>query len=156
MNDIEIIAFCTDVVTRSKFAYLTTVNKDNEPETRAMLNLYNREQYPTLEKLLLFPPYEIYFTTNTSSEKMKGIESNTKSCVYFVIESDWHGIMLNGDIDVVKDQDIKKKLWQDEWVMYYTSKTKDYTDPDYSILKLTANYIKGWTGREKIRFEIKK
>jgi len=40
--------------------------------------------------------------------------------------------------------------------MYYTSKTSDYDDPDYSILKLTAKYIKGWTGREKIRFEIKK
>ena len=156
MKDIEIIAFCTDVVTRSKFAYLTTVNEDNEPETRAMLNLYNREQYSKLEKILPFPPYEIYFTTNTSSEKMREIENNTKSCVYFVVESDWHGIMLNGEIEIVKDQDIKKKLWQDEWEMYYTSKTKDYTDPDYSILKLTAKYIKGWTGREKIRFEIKK
>ena len=156
MTDAEIVAFCIDVVTRSKFAYLTTVNRDNEPETRAMLNLYNRVQYPTLEKLLPFPPYEIYFTTNTSSEKMKEIESNTKSCVYFVIESDWHGIMLNGDIEIVKDQDIKKKLWQDEWVMYYSSKTSDYNDPDYSILKLTTKYIKGWTGREKIRFEIKK
>lgn len=156
MTDQEILAFCADVVTKSTFAYLTTINANSEPETRAMLNLYNREQYPSLEKLLPFPSFDLYFTTNTSSEKMKHIENNMKGCVYYVVERDWHGIMLNGDIEIIHDIDWKKGLWQKEWVRYYNSETKDYRDPDYSILKLRVRYMKGWTGQGKIRFDVER
>lgn len=150
----ELLAFCTNVVERSKFAYLTTLKEDGVPETRAMLNLYNREQYPALKNILPFPPYEIYFTTNTSSEKIEQIEHNSKSCAYFIIESEWEGIMLNGEIEIVMDMGIKEAIWQDEWVKYYPGNNR-YQNVDYSILKLTAKYIKGWAGQEKFKFTIK-
>jgi len=154
MENSELLAFCINVVEKSKFAYLTTINEQGEPETRAMLNLYNREQYPSLQKVLPFPPFVIYFTTNTSSEKMKQIARDSRSCSYFIIESEWEGVMLNGDIEIVADGGIKKEIWQDEWVMYYPG-TAGYQNPDYSILKLTAKYMKGWNGREKLRLDIK-
>ena len=154
MEKSELFAFCKDVVERSKFAYLTTLKEDGVPETRAMLNLYNREQYPALKNILPFPPYEIYFTTNTSSEKMEQIEHNSKSCVYFVVESDWLGVMMNGEIKIVTDMGIKKAIWQDEWVKYCPG-NNGYQNADYSILKLTAKYIKGWAGHEKFKFTIK-
>lgn len=143
--------FCREIVERSKFAYLTTINEQGEPETRAMLNLYNREQYPSLQNGLPFPPYEIYMTTNTSSEKMEHIIHNSKSCVYFIIESDWQGVMLNGKIEIVTDPEKKKMIWQDDWIRYYPG-DKGYRNSDYSILKLVARYIKGWNGREKFKF----
>ncbi|MGV8025146.1 MAG: pyridoxamine 5'-phosphate oxidase family protein [Anaerolineaceae bacterium] len=155
MEKSEILAFCTQVVEKSKFAYLTTINGLGEPETRAMLNLYNRERYSALQNILPFPPFEIFFTTNTSSEKMIQIEKNNKSCVYFVIESAWHGIMLNGDIEIVTDENKKKEIWQDAWVMYYPG-TDGFQNPDYSILKLTAKSMKGWNGLEKLRYDFRK
>ncbi len=153
MENSELLAFCINVVEKSKFAYLTTINEQEEPETRAMLNLYNRKQYPSLQKVLPFPPFVIYFTTNTSSEKMKQIARDSRSCVYFIIESKWEGVMLNGDIEIVTDGGIKKAIWQDEWVRYYPG-IAGYQNADYSILKLTAKYMKGWNGREKLRFDI--
>ncbi len=153
MEKSEILAFCKQVVEKSKFAYLTTINELGEPETRAMLNLYNREMYPALHAVLPFPPFEMYFTTNTSSEKMQHIEKNAKSCAYFIIESDWHGIMLNGEIEIVTDIAVKKKIWQDEWVRYYPGQA-GYQNPDYSVLKLAAKYMKGWNGREKFKKEL--
>lgn len=153
MEQVEIFSFCKRVVEGSKFAYLTTLNLQGEPETRAMLNLYNREMYPALRSVLSFPPYEIYFTTNTSSEKVLQIEKNDKSCVYFVLENDWHGIMLNGEIELVCSEEVKKKLWQDEWVRYYPGET-GYQNEDYSVLKLTARFLKGWNGREKFKVDL--
>jgi general stress protein 26 len=149
----EILAFCKQVVEKSKFAYLTTINELGEPETRAMLNLYNREMYPALQSVLPFSPFEIYFTTNTSSEKMQQIENNVKSCVYFIIESEWNGIMFNGEIEIVTDAVTKKKIWQDEWVRYYPG-TGGYQNTDYSVLKFTGKYLKGWNDREKFRSEL--
>jgi len=153
MERSDLDTFCSTVIQRSKFAYLTTISEQGEPETRAMLNLYNREQYPSLQNILPFPPYEIYMTTNTSSEKMEHISHNSKSCVYFIIESDWQGIMLNGEIKIVTDPEKKKMIWQDDWVRYYPGDQR-YQNSDYSILKLVARYIKGWNGREKFKFEI--
>lgn len=151
MERSELDSFCSTIIQRSKFAYLTTVNEHGEPETRAMLNLYNREQYPSLQNELPFPPYEIYMTTNTSSEKMEHIRHNSKSCVYFIIESDWHGVMLNGEIEIVTDPEKKKALWQADWVRYYPG-DRGYQNSDYSVLKLAARFIKGWNGQEKFKF----
>jgi len=111
-----------------------------------MLNLYNREQYPKLKSVLNLDNHQIYFTTNTSSNKINQIINNPKSCVYFIIEDEWKGVMFNGKIEIETDIERKKEIWQDEWVAYGT---KDYLDPDYSILKLSAEYIKGWTGNQK-------
>ena len=153
MEPLELSAFCKKLIERSNFAYLTTLDQNGEPETRAMLNLYNREQHPSLKNTLSFPPYDFYFTTNTSSEKMKQIEKNDKSCVYYVIESEWLGVMFAGRIEIVSDSVIKKSIWQDEWVRYYPGEN-GYQNEDYSVLKLTARYLKGWNRKEKFKFTI--
>ena len=82
---------------------------------------------------------------------MKG---NDKSSIYFVIESEWLGLMFTGRIEIVTDLEIKKSIWLDEWVRYYPGES-GYLNEDYSILRFTAEYLKGWNGKEKFRFNIK-
>jgi general stress protein 26 len=63
--------------------------------------------------------------------------------------------MLNGEIEIVTDTAVKKKIWQDEWVRYYPGQA-GYQNPDYSVLKFTGKYMKGWTGKEKFKYNIEK
>ncbi len=154
MESKELPSFCKKLIERSNFIYLTTLKQNGEPEIRAMMNLYNRVQFPSLENVLAFPPYAFYFSTNTSSEKVEQVKGNDRSSIYFVLESEWLGLMFTGRIEIVTDLEIKKSIWLDEWVRYYPGES-EYLNEDYSILRFTAEYLKGWNGKEKFRFNIK-
>ena len=85
MNDFQSLNLSVKLINISDVAYLSTINSDNFPEIRAMLNLRNAEQYPGLVDL--FKEYESnlisYFTTNTSSLKIESILANPNVCVYY-------------------------------------------------------------------------
>jgi len=124
-----------DLLSNAEAVCLTTIEKDGWPFTRAMLNLRNENRYPDL--IPVFTNYNqellLYFTTNTSSEKVAQIAHNNKASAYFCSPSEWRGLMLGGAVSIVSDHSIKKTLWQKEWAMYYP---KGVEDPDYAILCL--------------------
>jgi len=105
--------------------------------------LRNTEQHPTLSKI--FKPHDhdllIYLATNTSSEKVQQIRDNPAACVYYCVPQEFHSLMLGGTIEIVTDMEMKKKLWQQGWELYYPAGP---TDPDYTLLKLTPIKAKGW------------
>ena len=49
--------------------------------------------------------------------------------------------MLQGYADIVDDLELKEELWEDGWEKYYS---KGFTDPDFTILRLKAIYLKTW------------
>jgi phosphatidylethanolamine-binding protein (PEBP) family uncharacterized protein len=59
-------------------AYVTTIDPDGFPQTRAMFNLRRKEQFPGLASLFKDHQYDflVYFTTNTSS--LKPISKRTR------------------------------------------------------------------------------
>ncbi|HWQ65862.1 MAG TPA: pyridoxamine 5'-phosphate oxidase family protein [Methanospirillum sp.] len=124
-----------DLMAHAEAAYLTTIDEDGWPTTRAMLNLRNVTTYPELAPVFNADHQDLllYFTTNTSSEKVSQITRNNKASAYFCCPVDWRGLMLGGPISVVEDLHVKKTLWQKEWAMYYPGGVQD---PDYSILCL--------------------
>ena len=58
--------------------------------------------------------------------------------------------MLTGNIKVVDDVEVKKKLWQDGWEMYYPERVDD---PDYTILCLTPKKAKYYHKLDRTSFE---
>ena len=54
MENSELSSYCEKLIERSNFIYLTTLKENGEPETRAMMNLYNREQFPSLKIFCCF------------------------------------------------------------------------------------------------------
>jgi general stress protein 26 len=134
-------------------AYLTTIDEKGFPRTRAMLNLKNKKQYPSLAKLFKEnnKDFTLYFTTNTSSTKVKHIEKNPKVCIYYCKQNEWHGLMLNGVIELVKDNEIKKKIWQKNWDMYYPG---GVNDADYAVLRFKPAYIKGYFKFEQYELKL--
>lgn len=143
MNQTEINRLCSELMERSSAVYLTTIEPDGFPQTRAMLNLRNPRQYPDLVNLFSRhrDDFRIYFTTNTSSLKVEQIKANPAVCAYFCIPEEWRGLMVKGYIESESDPGIKNELWQKGWEMYYPGGP---TDPDYTILTLRPISGKGY------------
>ena len=83
---------------------------------------------------------EFYFSTNTSSMRVKQFRDNPNASIYFYHKGliKYEGVMLIGTMEVLTDQETKNMIWRRGDTMFYK---KGVTDPDYCVLKFTA--IKG-------------
>jgi general stress protein 26 len=79
-----------------------------------------------------------YFSTNTSSIRVQQYQKNPQACIYFYRKGliKYQGVMLVGTMEVLETAEIKKELWRFGDKIFYP---KGVTDPDYCILKFTAN-----------------
>ncbi len=152
MDGAEIQNLCLDLLNNSWPAYLTTIDEDGYPQTRAMFNLRNKERFPHLKSFFEKEgDFTIIFSTNTSSTKIEDISRKSAASVYYCDPDTWRGVMFGGDIEIVKDDSIKKDLWHDDWVRYYP---KGYNDPDHTVLRMRPVTAKGWTGSMTFRLEL--
>ena len=77
----------------------------------------------------------LFFTTNTSSLRARQFLTNPKACVYFYDRRFFRGVMLRGTVEVLHDRASKEMIWMPGDEMYYP---QGVTDPDYCVLKFTA------------------
>ena len=131
-----------NLVDKQKIAYLSSIDENGFPKTRAMLA-------PRVRKGI----HTFYFTTNTSSIKVKEFTNNPKACIYFSDNRFYRGVTLTGTIKVLSDLESKKMIWQPSDVMYYK---EGVDDPDYSVLEFTATSGEFYSNFKIEQFEIKK
>ncbi len=132
------------IIENSQAAYLATVDSQGKPEIRALLNLPNPKKYKHLAGKALKQEGDtliMYFTTNTSSQKVARIRNNSNVALYFCEPKLFQGICASGTMEEITDAALKDSLWQRGWTMYYP---KGKTDPDYTILKFTSTKLEGW------------
>jgi len=141
-----------ELMESSKAAYLTTVDAEGYPITRAMFNLRNKEQFPEFSEFFagLDNGFDIYISTNTSSSKTEHIKKNPKICVYFCDPEDFKGVMFGGEVEVIDDIDIKQKIWLDWWTKYYR---EGLEDPDYTLLRLNPKTAELYYRLQKVHFK---
>jgi len=139
----------------SKAAYLTTIDSEGFPITRAMFNLRNREQFPEFIEFFRKEENEfaIYIGTNTSSSKYRHIKKNPKIAVYFCDPDEFKGFMFGGEVDIVENLEIKRKIWLEWWTKYYP---KGVEDPDYTLLRLAPKTARFYHKLQRINFEFGK
>lgn len=113
-----------NIIDKQKISFISSVDSEGFPNTKAMLAPRKREGIKT-----------IYFSTNTSSNKVASFRSDPKACVYFCDKRFYRGVMLKGNVEVIENQDIKNLIWQKGDQMYYH---QGVTDPDYCVLKFTS------------------
>lgn len=113
-----------NIIDKQGTAYISSVDEEGFPNTKAMLAPRKREGIK-----------EIYFTTNTSSMRVKQYKDNPKACVYFCDKRFFRGVMLKGTVEVLEDSESKEMIWQPGDTMYYPL---GVTDPDYCVLKFTS------------------
>lgn len=114
-----------EFMAKAKTAFLSSVDEEGFPVTRAMLAPRKIEGN------------ELYFSTNTSSQKVKQFLQNPKACVYFYEKGrfKYQGATLKGTVVVCTDQEAKDMIWKFGDSLFYK---KGVTDPDYCVLKFTA------------------
>jgi general stress protein 26 len=129
-----------DIIDKASVSIISSVDENGFPNTKAMLPPRKREGIKHL-----------FFTTNTSSMRVKQYFKNPKACVYFFDKRFFRGAMLRGTMEVLQDSASKEMIWKDGDEMYYS---KGVTDPDYCVLKFIANDGRYYGNFKSENFEI--
>ena len=117
----------TDVfkfISKRKTAFIGSVG-DGYPVIRAMLAPRKIENNA------------IYFTTNTSSKKVRQFTEDNRAGVYFYKRGlfRYQGVCITGEMEICLDQETKDAIWRAGDKMFYKGGA---TDPDYCVLKFTC------------------
>ncbi|MBP5439147.1 MAG: pyridoxamine 5'-phosphate oxidase family protein [Treponema sp.] len=114
-------------VARQKVAFICSVDADGFPNVKAMLRPRKVDSFK-----------EFYFSTNTSSMRVKQYLENPKASIYFYHKGliRYQGVMLKGTMEVLTDQKSKDMIWRRGDSLFYK---KGVTDPDYCVLKFSAS-----------------
>ncbi|MDR2030008.1 MAG: pyridoxamine 5'-phosphate oxidase family protein [Puniceicoccales bacterium] len=119
---------------------VTTMNGE-QPETRALINIRNKNIAPHLTHYFKKND-RIFFITNTQTDKIVQIRKNPKANVY-AYDNNFSGLLLIGEIKEITDKDIIDILWDDSWKMYYPG-GKD--GGDFSLLEFIPKQFKNYNG----------
>ncbi len=135
---------CLNLITNTLVCQLTTIDSAGYPQTTAMYNLRCAQKYSSLVDLFKGQEndFMIYLSTGMQSPKMVRMKANPKVSVYFCAPDQLLGVMLGGEIEVITDQQLKNRIWQKDWTMYYPSGPEG---PEYGIIKLVPKVVRGWS-----------
>lgn len=113
-------------IRKRKVSFVCSIDNENFPNVKAML---------APRKIVGIK--EFYFSTNTSSMRVKQFRENPNASIYFYRKGliKYTGVMLVGTMEVLTDQKIKNDIWRKGDTLFYK---QGVTDPDYCVLKFTA------------------
>lgn len=139
MDPSSVISESLALVERSPIAMLGSVDANGFPNIKAMLNM-EHEGLKT-----------IWFSTNTASRRVGQLRLNPKACVYYVDQEQFKGLMLVGTIEILQDATSRQRLWRPGFEKYYPL---GVDDPDYSVLRFTAEWGNYYHGLANLTFEV--
>ncbi|MEY8338379.1 pyridoxamine 5'-phosphate oxidase family protein [Lachnospiraceae bacterium 62-35] len=113
-----------NLIDKQKVSFIASVSEEGFPNVKAML--------PPRKRVGI---KEFWFTTNTSSMRAAQYRKNPSASIYFCNKRFFRGVMLVGTMEVLEDSNSKQMIWQENDTMYYP---RGVTDPDYCVLKFTA------------------
>ena len=115
-----------EFIDKQKVSFICSVDDAGFPNIKAILRPRKRNGLK-----------EFYFSTNTSSMRVKQFQNNPKASIYFYHKGliKYVGIMLVGNMEVLTDQETKNSIWKKGDTVFYK---EGVTDPDYCVLKFTA------------------
>ena len=127
------------LVERSKFVFVASVNENGEPNIKVM---FAKDR----DKMGVY-----YMSTNYSSKRVQQFQQNPKACIYFCDEKNFQGLRLNGNMEACTDRTNRERLWEERDIMYYP---QGVDDPDYCVLKFTAQRGNYYHGLRNVDFQI--
>ena len=129
-------------IDRQNVSFICSVDENNYPNMKAMLKPRKRVGLK-----------EFYFSTNTSSMRVKQFLNNPNSSIYFYHKGliKYTGVMLVGKMEVLTDQETKNMIWRKGDTIFYKG---GVTAPDYCVLKFTAQSGRYYCDLKTEDFEI--
>ena len=128
------------MIDKSGTSFVSYVDEDGYPITKAMLKPRKRNGIK-----------EIWFSTNTSSDKVRYFRKNNKASIYFIDKRYFRGVRLIGTIEVAETTEAKEMIWQTGDEMFYK---EGVSDPDYCVLKFTAHKGRYYSNFKSENFDI--
>lgn len=107
-----------------KTCFLSYLDGEGFPTARAMLAPRERQGSRV-----------IWFSTNTSSNKVAAFRRDPRAGVYVMDRRFFRGVSLTGTVEVLEDAASKERIWRRGGTLYYR---RGVTDPDYCVLRFTA------------------
>jgi general stress protein 26 len=129
------------IIDKVSYATISYIDADGYPVSKAMLPPRERNGIK-----------ELWFTTNTSSNKVACFRENSKASIYFVDKRFFRGVCLSGTMEVLETKEAKERIWREGDTMYYK---EGVTDPDYCVLKFAAVKGRYYSNFKSEDFEIK-
>lgn len=126
-----------EIVASNKVGMFGTVDENGNPYIKAMLYMQNDGLH------------EFWFCSNTSSKRAGHIANNPSTCLYFYAGYD--GVMLRGSAEISYDDEMRKLFWDDAMLYHYPQGPED---PDYMLIKFTANSGNFYSEKKNEDFEI--
>lgn len=129
-------------IRKRKISFVCSIDNENFPNVKAML---------APRKIVGIK--EFYFSTNTSSMRVKQFRENPNASIYFYRKGliKYTGVMLVGTMKVLTDQKTKNDIWRKGDTLFYK---QGVTDPDYCVLKFTATKGRYYCDLETESFEV--
>lgn len=129
-----------NLIDKSKLSIISYISEDGFPVSKAMLAPRERNGIR-----------EFWFSTNTSSNKVKAFRENPKASIYFVDRRFFRGVSLSGTMEVLETAEAKERIWRTGDTMYYH---EGVTDPDYCVLRFTATKGRYYSNFKSEDFDI--
>ena len=129
------------IIDNSSITQLCYIDKDGFPVTRAMLKPRERNGLR-----------EFYFTTNTSSEKVRALRNDPKAGIYFADRRFFRGLSLAGTAEILEDAASKERIWRDGDEQYYS---QGVTDPDYCVIRITVRKIRYYSSFKSVDYIVR-
>lgn len=120
-----------DLVESKGIAMLASNGEDGTPRIKAFVKVETEGLH------------RVWFSTNTSSRRVRDLKRDGRASVYFCDEGRYRGLLLTGAVTVRADEEARKRLWREGCEIYYPG---GVADPDYTVLEFnadTANYYEG-------------
>ena len=113
-----ILDFCASY----QYSNLITISEDGTPRGRMMAHL------PLQDDMV------IWYATGSQSRKVSEIEKNPSASVFYYRPTDHSSVSALGKAEVVRDDETRKKMWQEAWSAFWK---EGPTDPGYCLIKVT-------------------
>jgi len=128
------------VINTASLGYAGAVDEKGFPTIKAMS--WNKKFYEA--------PGTFYFASNHGSMRAQLWKKNPKATLYF--SKGFKGVMLWGKMEVMDTPELRAKLWTP--ISSFIYKNGGREDPDYCILRFTAERGRYYEGLSTHNFEL--
>lgn len=128
------------MIARQRVFFIGALDEAGFPAIKAMLAPRKKEGVKTL-----------WFSTNTATQHIAQYTADPRACVCFYKSLPYRALLLTGRMEILQEDAIRRELWRAGDTKYYPL---GVTDPDYSVLKFTAERGRLFANPASYDFEI--
>lgn len=140
-----------DLVQRSDFTVLSTLDNTGAPDARIIFNLRKARAPAFAAGAAALPAgFETWIATNTSSRKVRELRNDPRGSLYYFDTTNFEGLTLQGTFEEIMDHEIRAAIWVDGWNMFYPG---GLDGGDFSVFRFRPSGARYYHGLSVTEFD---